>query len=92
MEGFSLACLALLASSPMNLLLSAVSNHVGGGQWDLSTRFVERLPMPNLLSKHISAEVFTDLVDLGEKLSQKIDVNRKQLDELAMAAFGVSEF
>jgi len=48
--------------------------------------------MPNLLSKHISAEVFTDLVDLGEKLSQKIDVNRKQLDELAMAAFGVSEF
>lgn len=91
-EGFSLACLALLASSPANILLSAVSNHVGGGQWDLSTRFVERLPMPDLLSEDISADIYTGLVSSGEKLRQGIEVNRRLLDDLAIAAYGLSEF
>jgi SAM-dependent methyltransferase len=92
MEGFSLACLALLASSPTSILLSAVSNHVGGGQWDLSTRFVERLPMPDLLSDEISADIYKGLVSLGDMLSKKTEVDRKLLDDLAIAAYGVSEF
>jgi hypothetical protein len=91
-EGFSLACLALLASSLSNVLLSAVSNHVGGGQWDLSTRFVERLPMPDLLSDNVGAEIYEELVNLGERLSQQKDVSRKRLDDVALSAYGLSEF
>jgi hypothetical protein len=90
-EGFSLACLALLAGSPTNTLLSAVSNHVGGGQWDLSTRFVERLPMPDLLSKEVSPEIYSGLVELGEMLSKKTEIDRKRLDDLAIAAYGLGE-
>jgi hypothetical protein len=89
-QGFSAACLGLLASSTMDDLLAAVSNHVGGGQWDLSTRFVDRLPLPDLLSDSVSADVFSGLVDLGYRISRGLEVSRKLIDDLALAAYGLS--
>lgn len=44
-----LAYIAYLNSPILELLLSGISNNVGGGQWTLSKQFIKKLPLPDLL-------------------------------------------
>lgn len=60
-----LAYLAILNSSMFFRLISAVSHHVSGGQWDLSKRYVDQLPIPNLFDAAASPDLIEELANVG---------------------------
>ena len=82
------AYIALLSSDMMSRLLPAASSQVQGGQWDLSARLLERIPLPNLFVQ-IDSQLLSELAQLGFAIEQGEDVNEKELAEAARAAFGI---
>jgi adenine-specific DNA-methyltransferase len=86
-----LALLAILSSRYFSVLLSAHSNHVGGGQWNLSQRFVEKIPLPNLFREPVVVDsgLLLELASFGEKIhaSGLEGVNVEDLDESVRAAY-----
>lgn len=83
------AYLAILDSPVMNDFLEAVSNPVQGGQWDLSSRFVSNIPMPNL-SKSENSSLVKALAALGLKIVRGVDVDRQELREGVYAVYGAT--
>jgi hypothetical protein len=63
-----LAYLAIINSEIFTSLLAAHSNHVSGGQWNLSKRFVEEIPLPDL--EAVGADVVGALAELGSRIHQ----------------------
>jgi hypothetical protein len=82
------AYLALLNSDVMKRLLPAVSSQVQGGQWDLSARLLERIPMPNLFAQ-VDPLLLSKLAQLGLAIERGEDADSKELTDAARAAFGV---
>lgn len=98
----ALAYLAVLNSRLFSRLLSATSNHVGGGQWDLSPRFVKDIPLPWLGASlgessfsGIDSELLADLSRLGEEI-HKVSLTdlkpseKDRLEQAVEAAYGIS--
>jgi predicted RNA methylase len=88
-----LALLAILNSTPFSRLLSAHSNHVGGGQWNLSKRFVTPIPAPDVLK--LERDLASDIAHFGERIHrggiESLSVAElEQLDELVVSAYGIS--
>lgn len=84
-----LALLAILNSKRFETLLSAYSNHVGGGQWNLSTRFVAEIPLPDVRS--LAPDLLRELGDVGETVHQhglRATDTAKQ-EDLVAAAYDV---
>jgi adenine-specific DNA-methyltransferase len=79
--GVSLAYLAILNSQLFSELLSATSNHVGGGQWNLSTKFVNTIAIPEITDSDIrSVSAVATLCEIGEQIhSGKMDKVDKEL-------------
>jgi adenine-specific DNA-methyltransferase len=79
--GVSLAYLAILNSQLFSELLSATSNHVGGGQWNLSAKFVNTIAIPEITDSDIrSASAVATLCEIGEQIhSGKMDKVDKEL-------------
>lgn len=90
-ENVGLAYVAVLNSKLFSKLLSATSNHVGGGQWNLSKRFVDQIPVPNLLSGHVDPSVLSELSVLGAKMQAGSATDPVQLEELTNAVYGLGE-
>ncbi len=77
----ALGYLAIFNSHLFTRLLSASSNHVGGGQWDLSPRFVDEIPLPWLgapgapshahLAPELDITLLDDLSRLGETIFRR---------------------
>jgi adenine-specific DNA-methyltransferase len=86
-----LAYLALLNSAIFSELLSATSNHVGGGQWNLSTRFVAEIAIPNLFDEQINPVIVNDLAQIGENFHAGLPVDELLHDKLVRIAYGVDE-
>jgi hypothetical protein len=89
-----LAYLALLNSDVFSSLLAAHSNHVGGGQWNLSKRFVEQIPLPDLTADFLSSERVT-LSHLGTTIhEQGLDAlprdERLRLADLALTIYSLA--
>jgi adenine-specific DNA-methyltransferase len=84
-----LAYAAVLNSSLFFDLVSAVSNHVGGGQWNLSTKFVNRLPLPDLFSESISPKLVEQLSLYGRIMSEGHTVESKAINEAMREAYGL---
>jgi adenine-specific DNA-methyltransferase len=87
----SLAYLAILNSRLFSELLSATSNNVGGGQWNLSKRFVNMIAIPDLLSRDIGSRVVEKLCEIGEEIrSGKMGrVDKRLLEETVRTLYGV---
>jgi hypothetical protein len=90
----ALPYLVILNSSIFSELLAATSNHVGGGQWNLSARFVEDIPLPRLDSPNLSESLLEDLLSEGELILAKgIEPNdaqrQERIRELAASAYGI---
>lgn len=86
-----LAYLALLNSDLFEALLSATSDNVGGGQWNLSIRYVKHMPVPRLGQE---GNLGSQLAKIGSVIHDeglgKLDPHAKRsLHELAEAAYGV---
>jgi predicted RNA methylase len=82
-----LAYLAILYSRLFSELLSAASNNVGGGQWNLSKKFVDGIAMPDLASSNSSSTVFLGLSEIGERIHSGTDIDRNQLEELVRVIY-----
>jgi len=85
------AYLAILNSSLFSQLLSAVSNHVGGGQWNLSKRFVDKIPIPDLTDEAINPALISQLSKIGERFHSGLAVDDDQVEELVYSLFGVDQ-
>jgi adenine-specific DNA-methyltransferase len=86
----ALAYLALLNSPVMDELLSAVSNPVQGGQWDLSARFVKKIALPNLLDS-AGSTIVPALTRIGSAMVRGDTVDEAVLKDLASAVFGIND-
>jgi adenine-specific DNA-methyltransferase len=87
----SLAYLAILNSRLFSDLLSATSNNVGGGQWNLSTKFVDLIAIPDLMDRGIRSGAVATLLEIGEQIhSGKMDkVDQGLLEETVRMLYGV---
>lgn len=86
----ALAYLALLNSPVMDELLSAVSNPVQGGQWDLSARFVKKIALPNLLDS-AGSTIVPALTRIGSAMVRGDTVDEAVLKDLASTVFGIND-
>ncbi len=84
-----LAYLAVLNSSLFSELLSATSNHVGGGQWNLSKRFVNNIAIPDLFSDQLSPTIISELSTIGKRIQAGLAVDDKQQGELLNLLYGI---
>ncbi|HDH04537.1 MAG TPA: hypothetical protein ENH01_02320 [Nitrospirae bacterium] len=87
-----LAYLAILCSSPLiDSLLSYVSNHLGGGQWDLSKKCIKNMPLPDLFSKSINTELFGRLVEIGNLIKHGKTYEKDSLYQMTLHFYGLPE-
>jgi adenine-specific DNA-methyltransferase len=89
-----LAHLALLNSSLTSSLLAATSNNVGGGQWNLSKRFMAKMPWIRVHDRKFPASLLSELATIGEQIhlgsfAWNEQHAQRELRELAAAALGI---
>jgi SAM-dependent methyltransferase len=86
------AYLALLNSTPFERVLATVCPRVQGGQFNLSSRFVGRVPIPDLRDEErILDEVPDGLAEIGRTMSVGGVVDAESLSSLVARAFGLSK-
>ncbi|MCL5035964.1 MAG: SAM-dependent methyltransferase [Chloroflexi bacterium] len=90
-EDIGLAYLAILCSPLIDILLANVSKHVGGGQWDLSSKFIQNMPMPDLLDQNIEIDILNELKKIGNSINQERDYDIKHLNKLVLSMYRLPE-
>ncbi len=86
-EQHLVAIVATLNAPITNTLLAGVSNNLSGGQWNLSKRFVERMPLIN--PQRLSASLIEPLTHIGEQMAKGEPWDSVELDNLARKALGL---
>lgn len=86
-DEYALATVAVFATPLGENLLSQVSVQVGGGQWDLSSKYVGELQL--LAPTTTNARVIRDLAVWGRRIVSQESVNLEELSELVCGAYGV---
>lgn len=86
-SGQELAYLALLNHPIVDTLLSAVSNNLAGGQWNLSERYVNSLPLPKFKEDDPLLET---LIGYGGALAKGLPIDSSAWDSAASAAYRLS--
>ena len=84
----------ILNSDIVTRVLRLYSQHVAGGQYDLSWRFVRRMPIPNLpmlLSDERFSDVVVALSRIGQKQGSADPLHRHRTERLVTELYG-SEF
>jgi adenine-specific DNA-methyltransferase len=90
-EHIGLAYLAILSCSFINNLLSSVSNHLGRGQWDLSKRYVNNMPLPNLMAANLDLNILESLHRIGSLIHSGQDFDSKALNQLVLTVYQLPE-
>lgn len=90
-EGLSeqhLAAIVATLNSPItNTLLAGVSNNLSGGQWNLSKRFVERMPLVD--AQKLPDSVLESLCNIGDKMAMGQPWNPEVLEQVTRNALGL---
>lgn len=86
-EQHLMAIVATLNAPITNTLLAGVSNNLSGGQWNLSKRFVERMPLID--AQKLPPSLIEPLTHIGEQMSRGDPWDSVALDHLARNAFGL---
>lgn len=89
LAGTELAYLALLNHPVMDTLLPGVSNNLAGGQWNLSERFVNQLPMPAL---DLEDGVTAVLISIGTSITKGEQPDRELWDDAVRRVFGINKW
>jgi len=84
------AYITLLNSDLMSQLLPAFSNQVQGGQWDLSSRFVESIPIPDLFSQ-VNSQLLSNLAKFGIAIERGDEFDSEACAQAVLAAYGISD-
>ncbi|MCW5299571.1 hypothetical protein DXT88_15450 [Herbaspirillum lusitanum] len=80
-----LCVLAILHTHFIDKLLAGISNNVAGGQWNLSKRFVEQMPMIDV--RIIPAEVKAELFAFGLAITEGRAFNRERIEAAVRMAY-----
>lgn len=83
-----LALLATLNAPLTDVLLAGVSNNLAGGQWNLSKRFIERMPVVDVT--RLPSTLYEALAVLGETMTQGGNCDDALINDLTCQAFGIS--
>lgn len=86
-SGCEQAYIALLNHPLTNELLAGVANNLSGGQWNLSVRYINHLPLPKLLADEPLTEV---LFGLGRKLAEGRQPDMALWTRAVRQAFGLA--
>ena len=86
-----LVYLALLNSRLFSDLLSATSNSVGGGQWDMSAKYVDQIAIPDLFDLDMHSQVVVTLCDIGCEIHSKgmAKIDRELLEDMVMELYNI---
>lgn len=87
-DNFVLAYLAVLNHPLTDTLLSAVSNNLSGGQWNLSERYVNRLPLPDF--KTADPALVEALTGFGGALARGVEIDKNAWTRAVYAAYGLA--
>lgn len=87
-SGCEIAYLALLNHPLIDTLLSGVSNNLSGGQWNLSERYVNNLPLPKLQLGTALTEVLTSV---GNGLARGEQVDANMWEKAVYGAYGLAQ-
>lgn len=87
-EQHLVAIVATLNAPITNTLLAGVSNNVSGGQWNLSKRFVERMPLID--AQKLPDSLLEPLNYIGEQMSKGEPWDPVALDHFAHKALGLT--
>jgi adenine-specific DNA-methyltransferase len=90
-EHIGLAYLAILSCPFINNLLSSVSNQVGRGQWDLSKRYVNNMPLPDLMTENLDLSILDSLYKIGRLIHSGEDFDNKMLNRLVFTLYQLPE-
>ena len=82
-----MAIVATLNAPITNTLLAGVSNNLSGGQWNLSKRFVERMPLID--AQKLPDSLLEPLTHIGEQMAKGELWDPVALDHLARKALGI---
>lgn len=86
-ETHLLAIVATLNAAITNTMLAGVSNNLSGGQWNLSKRFVERMPIID--AQKLPDPLLESLSHIGERMANGEHWDPEALDQLARKALGL---
>ena len=81
------AIVATLNAPITNTLLAGVSNNLSGGQWNLSKRFVERMPLVDV--QKLPNSLLEPLSQIGEQMAKGKPWDPEALNRLTLRAFGL---
>ena len=73
----------------INDLLNALSKQIGGGQWYLASKYVNKMPIPDLFSSKFDKKLLVELSDIGRLLSRGIEVDQAQINDLTQSTFKI---
>lgn len=85
------AYVALLNNPFVDILLEMISDNVQGGQWNLSSKFIEEMPIPNLTQKDIDLRLINELAEIGKKISRNSIVDFDRLVYILKSLLGLTE-
>lgn len=80
------AVVAVMSSSIARKLIAAVSNSLAGGQFNLSKRFLSKMPFVDLADKRLAKQV-TNMAVMGAALGRGDAIDVELLDRLAEDLF-----
>ena len=86
---------ALFNSEPFHTVLRLFSSYVGGGQYDLSPRFVNQVPVPDLVSAARDERVgarLNQLTRLGTHMAPQDSEWRAQVSSVVRSLYGEALF
>ncbi len=83
-EEINLAMLTYLSGITADLLLQYASVQVSGGQWDLSSRYLKDMPIPNLTT--MAPPLINDLVAMGRRIATPGFEAWGDVDDVVLAA------
>lgn len=86
---------ALFNSEPFHTVLRLFSSYVGGGQYDLSPRFVNKVPIPDLVSAardERSGSMLAQLTRLGTHMAPQDPEWRAQVNSVVRSLYGEALF
>jgi len=87
-EEYYLAYLALLHAPLIDSLLEMVSVNVAGGQYDLSKRYAENMPLPDLTNA--DPTLFNYLITIGSVIHNGLPFDKKELNDAVSNTYGIS--
>lgn len=82
------AYITILTMPIINDFLAGISKQIGGGQWYLSSKYINKMPLPDLFSG-VYDDLLDTLIDMGVRLKNGALVDQEQLTSLSKIIFHV---